>query len=1465
MTLGLVTRLIFRSGITLILSAVTLPLQVSLLGAPGYSTATGLTVSDIDPGSYSEWVDGREIPVSGTNGNATPTWILWTQTTHPGHSGYAYGKTATPGERHLRIGFNREIAVGSVIVKGGGSLSVLKASAPYPGKLDKQEDWIPAERLQDGKITTNEISADHEDIWILPPGTTTRALRFSHQAAVTDPDYEGKLGGAVILKDRFVNIAPMARATAKSESQNAYKINDGKSDFPRYWENREYKAGERDGTNENTPPSEWLRLSWPVPVTVCGLGLVAPGFGSASLEFLCETNQPGPSNLEQWIPSGDYRDILNGYGISFAPWMIFFPGIGTTRSIRLNLTSPTRESHPQLHGATMGGRRYWIDEVMVLSPLGERPLAEFKPPLPAPPDTGGEAASGPIPVSFTLGKPGFVTLVIEDMQGRRVRNLISDTYFSAGRHVIPWDGSDDLLRDPDAAHHGVFHIPFRTVAAGEYRVRGLVHGEITPRYEFSFYNPGTPPWNTSDHTGAWLGNHTPPQAAAFAPPDKNPWGKPLVFLGSYISEGPDGMIWVDLEGHKQGGKRNVGRAWTCAPYIAIDTGYHPLPGKPVYVGSVWNAIRRSTTAELLITAVGTNSEKTIFSEDFISADPTDMGHEIAGLAAHDGILVASLPGQGKLRLIDASQGIGAGSLSLRDCRGVAFDAGGRLFAVAGKKVLRYDPDPTGKPGTDPVEVVSEGLEDPRQITVDSTGRLYVSDWGASHQVKVFCPPADGNARFRLEKTIGHPGEPKAGPYDPQHMNHPSGLAIDSQYHLWVAEQDMLPKRISVWSRDGKLIRAFYGPSKYGGGGTLDPRDRSLLYYGENGTGGMAFRLDWERGLSELKDIYYRPGPGSIRLGFRSAAPELALYHEGRRYLANCYNTAPTAGANTAFLFLDQGGVARPVAAIGRAGEWDILKSPPFRSRWPEGVDPLSPNPFRNEAYFCWSDRHSDGAVHPEDVTILKGSCRGITIMPDFTFCAAWLDGRTVGFPPVDFSRAGVPSYEINNPKILAEGVLGPVADGGDQALHAADGRTMITMGISPFSKESLCGALMGKAEWSYPTLWPGLHASHESPLPEKNGELIGTTRLMGGFFPAGNPAGDLLWAINGNLGNVTVFTADGLMVKTLFPDSREAKAWGMPLAVRGMDLSGNSLGQENFFPTIGSCGDGGVYLVDGTHAGILKIHGLDSIRRIPESRLRVTPEQLSRALEQARGIERSSQDDSAGLPMIIRKVAQAPELDASFSGWKGEWVDIDKRGVKAFFNSDSRPYEVSGSLLMAGDRLYAAFRTGDPKLLRNTGEQATALFKTGGALDLMIGGDPTADSCRKLPVVGDCRLIVTLVGGKPRALLYRAVVPGTDARTAVPFSSPDRTVTFDQVRDVSNEVRFAANGGNYEFSVPLDLLGLKPEEGTRIRGDLGILRGSEGTTTARVYWSNKATGITSDVPSEAELRPDLWGTMIVQP
>ena len=190
------------------------------------------------------------------------------------------------------------------------------------------------------------------------------------------------------------------------------------------------------------------------------------------------------------------------------------------------------------------------------------------------------------------------------------------------------------------------------------------------------------------------------------------------------------------------------------------------------------------------------------------------------------------------------------------------------------------------------------------------------------------------------------------------------------------------------------------------------------------------------------------------------------------------------------------------------------------------------------------------------------------------------------------------------------------------------------------------------------------------------------------------------------------------------------------------------------------------------------------------------------------------------------------------------------------------PYDATAAVRIEDNKLVAAWRTTEKDLLKNSGESHESLFKTGGCLDIMLGTDASASTDRRQPAQGDIRLLVTTVEGKPRAILYRANVPGTAER--VKFSSPWRTITIDRVEDVSDRIELATDGtGNFEFSIPLETIRWKPIPGRSYRADIGLLRGNGFQTLQRVYWSNKATAITSDVPSEAELTPNLWGTWIV--
>lgn len=1450
------TSPLFRLGLVCALAGAASGLRAASpapveIAAPGAAFATPVQARDLDPEAFVEWENGTARALGSAERPRPPSSVLWTTTGSPGGSATLFGDSKIAGPRHLRIGFRTPVRVGSVLALGGGRLSVLKPGAAYPGDPGDESQWLAATRAGVASAATvadafAEAGADDYALWVLPPGVATRALRFTHVAAQTDLRYAGAIAGALVLEARWDNLAPFAQPSASANNQWAPFLINGRNDRAAAWTNQ--------GKNQAEPApgmTEWTVLAWPAPVTLDALVALGAAFSAAEVQTYVGPEGVNPRDADEraWTSLGTFSGVQAGNANQLWPNRLAFGREVTTRAVRLRLNPPSV--------AAVASPRVALAELLALRGLGVAAPAER-----ASAPAAAQVPPPPIPVRFTLEKPGYVSLVIERPDGVRVRNLIADTLFPAGDNTAWWDGTDDLGRDVDAAMHGVYNIPARFVEPGAYRVRGLVRGEVKAFYEFSTYATGNPPWNTADFTGAWLANHTPPQAALFVPAKTSPTGEDAMFLGCFVTEGPAGLAWTDLEGKKLGGKRWIGGHWTAAPYLARDAGAKALPGDYAYVASVWETAKASGIPELRITALTKGEDRPVLLHRLEAlatgghvggaAAKAEVDVEIGGLAARDGIVVVALAAKNELLFVDARDGKILGTHPIPAPRAIAFDAQGRLLALTEGKLLRFSSIKNAPKLPAPQTLIASGLEEPMGLTLSDDGRIFISDRGRSHQVKVFA----ANGRFL--RAIGKPGVPQAGPYDPLRLQNPAGLAVDSRGRLWVTEKDFLPKRVSVWSLEGELLKAFYGPGKYGGGGTLDPRDRTRFYYADDEHGAMEFKVDWEKGAAQLAQVYYRPGEGDLKLPFRSSGPETPLYHEGRRYFTNCYNSHPTGGAATAFLFVERDGLARPAAAMGRAIDWALLKGDAFAPRWPAGVNPAGKNPA--PVFFIWSDRNEDAQVQPDEVAFEKAESGGVTVMPDLSFCVARVGDRALRFSPADFSATGTPRYAFERHSVLASGVLKPASSGGDQVLASPDGWAVVTLGVAPFESRSLSGTKDGVARWSYPSPWPGLHASHRAPQPDRPGQLIGTTRLLGGFFEAkGSDAGPL-WGINSNHGRISIFTRDGLLAATLFEDMRQGKIWRMPSASRNMSLEGVTLGEENFWPMIASTSDGRVYLVDGARSALVRLDGLETIRRLPDADLVLTEADLERSRAWQVDAEARRQRALGGGVLKVSLRSGPVVVDGRLDDWAGaDWVDIDKSGVSAYFSSQSRPYDVTAAVAVAGDRLYAAWRTGNDKLLENSGDMPVAPFKTGGALDLMLGVDPKAPADRRAPAPGDLRLLVTIVQGEPRAVLYRAVVPGTRDADKVPFSSPWRTVTFDKVEDVSGRVRFAAKDGDYEVSVPLSELGLKPAPELTVKGDIGILRGNGTETTARIYWHNKATGIVSDVPAEAMLTPALWG------
>ena len=457
--------------------------------------ATPLTDALIDDSATVEQVGSTPRPL------ADPSLLrktLWTQTTNPQTAQcFWFGDFAGPGQRYLRLGFKSPIPIGSVLVRGDGQLSALRPGASYPGNLADDSQWIPAQRILNRQSTTSEVDGPNYALWVLPPGAETRALRFAHTSTQADAKFAGSFCSLYLLSGRFANLAPESNLFVSANQDQAKLLTDLSYDGWSTWDNG---PGYSHPVTPQTP--EWIVLSWPHTISLSGLAALWAGFDSADVETFtgAQTENPQVAPEKDWQPIGHPLALRNQYPLQLGVDWIDFGKIIQTRAVRLRITGVTDENHhPHLKDKTRSGNRVWLGELMALSPLptGDltRAIAAINPPQAVP--------TAPIPIHFSLDKPGNVTLVIDDAKGNRVRNLISDTPFPAGSNTVYWDGTDDLKRDSDAAAHGIYRIPTEFVSPGQYQVSGLVHQPVDLRYEFSVYSGGSPVWDTADGKG-WL-------------------------------------------------------------------------------------------------------------------------------------------------------------------------------------------------------------------------------------------------------------------------------------------------------------------------------------------------------------------------------------------------------------------------------------------------------------------------------------------------------------------------------------------------------------------------------------------------------------------------------------------------------------------------------------------------------------------------------------------------------------------------------------------------------------------------------------------------------------------------------------------------------------------------------------------------------------------------------------------------
>jgi hypothetical protein len=728
--------------------------------------------------------------------------------------------------------------------------------------------------------------------------------------------------------------------------------------------------------------------------------------------------------------------------------------------------------------------------------------------------------------------------------------------------------------------------------------------------------------------------------------------------------------------------------------------------------------------------------------------------------------------------------------------------------------------------------VVKRVDTPVGLACDDEGRIYVSQRGEKHNVAVF------SRRGRLLGEIGTPGgRPAYGFFDADGMRNPRQIAVDSRGRLWVTEETHSPKRTSVWDPDGTLAFDLVGTTGYAAGGIVNPLDHTRGF-SEN----VEYGLDLERGtfrpLFTLRDAL---GTG---FGFVTKITRV----KGREYV-QVRSTARDAGMVKLFV-RDKRGAWHHVAEWGNVGLGKSLDDGHHKGWNAKFKAELWQGHFGKA--FLWVDRDFDARASRGEIETaskrLGAYYWGQMMADDLTVTVPARGGEILVFRPQGFTAEGVPLYSFREAASISPkcGVRG-------EGMLAAGRGGRLYLNQRPLTAVDAAGEVL----WTYPNHYVSVHGSHRAPAASP-GLLIGPSSFYGTAH-VNDEIGEVFY-LNGNLGQNFIFTEDGLWVQSLYNDCR---GWfDVPAkAIGGMSCDAMTAGGESFGGGFCKSDDGRFYTVGGgTAAVVMEITGFESLRRFGLE-VRLTERDVAEAQELK--VKLAARKMAAKVYTVRRAAAPMP-TSGELAPWKMDTDSLEIQAGRRKVGRIKAAYDLTN--------LYLAYEVNDPSPLRNSGQDEKLMFITGDCVDLMLRTDFSAKGATGAkgakPVEGDLRLLMTVRGGKPLAVVYRPVVPGTKKADRVAFSSPWRTAWMDRVEVVEFPLTIKKAGRGYAVTaaVPLELLGLGSLAGktpVTLRGDFGIL-GSDSAgreCTSRNYWSNKTTNNTNDVPDEAMVTPALWGEL----
>ncbi len=941
--------------------------------------------------------------------------------------------------------------------------------------------------------------------------------------------------------------------------------------------------------------------------------------------------------------------------------------------------------------------------------------------------------------------------------------------------------------------------PGEPVPAGDYAWAGIWHKGFGLRLRGWACNSGSAPWDGATGKENWGGDHGVPAACA-ADGDK-------VYLGWSGAEAGKALLACDREGNVQW--KNIRGGIAGAAPLAVD-------GGTVYAyndvgGFAAKGIYRVDAKTGSYTEWSGNRSTDLLIKD-LWGGAKDKPEKPDALAARGGRIYAGFASANAVVVVDGASGKVLKALAVPSPGDIEPAADGKLFVVSGgKSVLIVDPEGgSSKPFV-------EGLSNAAALALDKEGRLCVGVGEPDNQVLVYGP--DG----KLQKAIGRKGgRAKLGKWTPDGMLHVSGMAVDAGGRLWVMEADSAPKRVSAWDvQSGALHREFFGPTSYGAlGGAINPADPDVMV-GQ----GCEWRLDPATGQARCLGTITRDGMECARFG---------LGEKNRVYLAVAANWAFNVG---------------PFRIYERLGDCDYKLRTVVYYVDKDGKE-IGPTGHGQNAKaaktVCWADANGDGERQTEETaSAADGELRFSGWYMGMTPALALYSGDRQ-FKVAGFSPCGAPRYDLAHPVKMPAAGLG-----------SADGRFVLQAGEYGVEHGLFrCFEVAsGKALWTYPDNFVGVHGSHRACPPE-------TGMIRGSFGPCGSvklpePVGNV-WVIATNVGEWHVLTERGYYLSRLFEGDPTRIAWpekagpGTPI-----DACPPGLGGEDFGGSIALGADGKLYLQAGKTAfWNVEVTGIGTVKPLPGGgRVTITEEDVKTAaefkgryLQAAAGVKR----------LAARKAAPAStgDLDKDFAG--AEVLSYRKQDGAA----------VRTAAAWDGANLYVGWEVRDDTPWVNGADAPEFLYARGDTVDLQLGTDPKADPKRPEAGAGDLRLSIGPLQGRPAAVLYRKVSAEKRPKTFSSGVVKEYVMEYvGELKEAKVEVRVDAKKRQYvvEAAVPLGALGLKPAPGLVLRADFGVTHGDKAgrDTALRTYWSNQSTGIVNDEVFELQMEPRNWGELVI--